>query len=165
VSDSAIKDFQIYSSEFIRSIEKMEAAGLPLFMTGSYIGTDMQMTGDTILQAKVKAILHFKHRSDHAVRNGHLYATDIARPDFTGSYTFNTTDNSPVYAAEAPDAIEPADKVSFTAFRYSENNTSAAMIYRGKPRIVVMGFPFETIISVEERDELMKLVLNFLKDK
>ena len=165
VSDSARKDFQIYTPEFIRSLEKMKAAGLPLFMSGSYIGTDMQMNGDTILQAKVKAILHFKHRSDHAVRNGHLYSTDIAWPDFTGSYTFNTTGNSPVYAAEAPDAIEPADKGSFTAFRYSENNTSAAVIFRGKPHIVVMGFPFETIISAEERDELMKLVLNFLKEK
>ena len=165
VSDSARKDFQIYTPEFIRSLEKMKAAGLPLFMSGSYIGSDMQITGDTTLQANVKTILHFKHRSDHAVRNGNLYATDIAWPDFTGTISFNTSDKSPVYAAEAPDAIEPADKGSFTAFRYSENNTSAAVIYRGKPRIVVMGFPFETIISAEERDDLMKQVLNFLKDK
>ena len=165
VSDSARKDFQIYTPEFIRSLEKMKAAGLPLFMSGSYIGSDMQITGDTTLQANVKTILHFKHRSDHAVRNGNLYATDIAWPDFTGTITFNTSDKSPVYAAEAPDAVEPADKGSFTAFRYSENNTSAAVIYRGKPRIVVMGFPFETIISAEERDEFMKQILNFLKDK
>ncbi|MGB8357839.1 MAG: xanthan lyase, partial [Bacteroidales bacterium] len=165
VSDSARKDFQIYTPEFIRSLEKMKAVGLPLFMSGSYIGSDMQITGDTTLQANVKTILHFKHRSDHAVRNGNLYATDIAWPDFTGTITFNTSDKSPVYAAEAPDAVEPADKGSFTAFRYSENNTSAAVIYRGKPRIVVMGFPFETIISAEERDEFMKQILNFLKDK
>ncbi|MCK7533366.1 MAG: hypothetical protein MZV63_21205 [Marinilabiliales bacterium] len=56
-----------------------------------------------------------------------------------------------IYAAEAPDAIEPADKASFTAFRYSENNTSAAVMHRGEVRSFVMGFPFETIISQEER--------------
>jgi len=165
VSDSSSKDFQIYAPEFILSLEKMKAAGLPLFISGSYIGTDLQMTGDTAIQSKVKALLHFKHRSDHAVRNGYIYATDIAQPSFTGSYTFNTSDNSSVYAAEAPDAIEPADKESFTAFRYRENNTSAAVMYRGKPGIVVMGFPFETIINALERDELMKELLNFLKDK
>ncbi len=143
----------------------MAAAGMPVFMSGSYTGTDLQMTGDTVTVARVKKLLHFKHRTDHAVRNGHFYATDMARPAFTGSYTFNTADSPGVYAAEAPDAIEPADKGSLTAFRYSENNTSAAVIYRGKPGTVVLGFPFETIISPEERDELMRQVLNFLIKK
>ena len=165
VSDSTVKDFQIYTPEFIRSLEKMAAAGLPVFMSGSYIGTDLQMTGDTLIAAKVKEILHFKHRTDHAVRIGHIYATDIARPAFTGSYVFNTDESAPVYAAEAPDAIEGADKGSYTAFRYTENNTSAAVIYRGKPGTVVLGFPFETIISPEQRDSLMQQVLNFLTSK
>jgi hypothetical protein len=164
-SDSARKDFQIYTPEFIRTLEKMATAGIPLFISGSYIGTDLQMAGDTLITAKVKEILHFKHRTDHAVRKGNLYATDIVRPAFTGSYVFNTADNSSVCAAYAPDAIEPADKGSFTAFRYTENNTSAGVIYRGKPGTVVLGFPFETIISPEERDELMKQVLNFLTAK
>jgi hypothetical protein len=164
-SDSSRKDFQIYTPEFIQTLEKMAAAGLPVFMSGSYTGTDLQMTGDTITEARVKKVLHFKHRTDHAVRKGHLYATDMAYPAFTGGYTFNTADSPGAYAAEAPDAIEPADKGSLTVFRYSENNTSAGVIYRGKPGTVVLGFPFETIISPEERDELMRQVLNFLTKK
>jgi hypothetical protein len=35
----------------------------------------------------------------------------------------------------------------------------------GKPGTVVLGFPFETISSPEERDELMRQVLNFLIKK
>jgi hypothetical protein len=128
-SDSSRKDFQIYTPEFIQTLERIATAGMPVFMSGSYPGTDLQMTGDTITMAMVKKILHFKHRTDHAVRNGHFYSTDMARPAFTGSYTFNTAGSSGVYAAEAPDAVEPADKGSLTAFRYSENNTSAAVIY------------------------------------
>ncbi len=164
-ADSSTKDFQIYTPEFIHALEKMTASGVPVFMSGAYTGTDLQMTGDTLMAARVKKVLHFKHRTDHAVRNGHLYATDMANPAFTGGYTFNTSDSAGTYAAEAPDAIEPADKGSITAFRYSENNTSAAVIYRGTPGTVVLGFPFETIISPEERDELMRQVLNFLTKK
>ena len=77
----------------------------------------------------------------------------------------DAADNPDIYAAEAPDAIEPADKGSITAFRYSENNTSAAVIYRGVPGTVVLGFPFETIISSDERDAFMRQVLNFLTKK
>jgi hypothetical protein len=164
-ADSSTKDFQIYTPEFIHALEKMTAAGVPVFMSGAYTGTDLQMTGDTLMAARVMKVLHFKHRTDHAVRTGHLYATDMARLAFTGGYTFNTSDSAGTYAAEAPDAIEPADKGSVTAFRYSENNTSAVVIYRGTPGTVVLGFPFETIISPEERDELMRQVLNFLTKK
>jgi len=131
-------------------------------MSGSYTGTDLQLTGDSLTASRVQKVLHFKPRTGHAVRNGQLYATDIAHPEFTGGYTFNTADSPVIYAAEAPDAIEPADKGSLTAFRYTENNTSAAVIYTGKPGTVVLGFPFETISSPEERDELMSQVLNFL---
>lgn len=164
-SDTSRKDFRIYTPEFILTLEKMAAAGVPVFMSGSYTGTDLQMTGDTLVMASVKKVLHFKPRTGHAVRNGQFYATDITHPAFTGDYTFNTADSPGAYAAEAPDAIEPADKGSLTAFRYTENNTSAAVIYRGKPGTVVLGFPFETISSPAERDELMKQVLNFLTKK
>jgi hypothetical protein len=178
-ADSAIKDFQIYTPAFINALEKMTSAGVPLLMSGSYTGTDLQMTGDSLTVARVNKILHFKHRTGHAVRNGHFYATDMAGKTFTGSYSFNTADRagscsaeSPdtadipgIYAAEAPDAIEAADKGSITAFRYSENNTSAAVMYRGTPGTVVFGFPFETITQPAERDAIMRQVLNFLIKK
>lgn len=156
------KDFQIYTPEFLRSLERMKEASLPVFMSGAYPGTDLVMLADTAAAARVMKTLHFKPRTDHAVTTGRLYATDIAGPDFAGSYSFNTGAVDNIYAAEAPDAIEPADKLSSTAFRYTENNTSAAVMHRGEVRSFVMGFPFETIISQEERDELMKQVLNFL---
>jgi hypothetical protein len=163
--DSSRKDFEIYTPGFMNALEKMTASGVPIFMSGSYIGTDLQIAGDSMTVARVKKMLHFNHRTDHAVRSGHFYATDIANQAFTGGYTFNTADSPGIYAAEAPDAIEPADKGSITAFRYSENNTSAAVIYRGVPGTVVLGFPFETIISSDERDAFMRQVLNFLIKK
>jgi hypothetical protein len=163
--DSIRKDFQIYTPEFIQSLEKMAHDSLPVFISGSYTGTDLLATGDTTLIAGVKEILHFKPRTGHAVRNGSFYATDIVGPDLTGTYAFNTDQSSSIYAVQAPDAIEPADRESLTAFRYSENNTSAAVLHGGRQRTLVMGFPFETIVSSDGRDELMRQILDFLQKK
>lgn len=160
--DQGKKDFQIYTPEFLRSLERLKEAAVPVFFSGAYTGTDLVMLADTAAASTVMKTLHFKPRTDHAVRTGKLYATDIAGPDFTGSFSFNTGLTDEIYATEAPDAIEPADRESSTAFRYTENNTSAAVMHRGKVRSFVMGFPFETIISQEERDSLMKQVLSFL---
>ena len=101
-------------------------------------------------------------RTGHAVRTGSVAATDKAAPVFSGRFEFNAGISDKIYAAEAPDAIEPADKQSVTAFRYLENNTSAAVMYPGDARTFVMGFPFETIISRKDRDDLMKQILDFL---
>ena len=156
------KDFRIYTPEFLKSLQKLSEASVPVFMSGAYTGTDLVITSDSTTTSTVGKLLHFKPRTDHAVKTGELYATDYSHPDFDGRYTFNTGDIDSIYAAEAPDAIEPADSISYTLFRYSENNTSAAVAGKGVVRSVVMGFPFEIILSQQERDKLMKQVLDFL---
>ena len=135
------------------------------FMSGAYVGTDLTIAADSTVTAKVMQLLHLKPRTGHAVRTGEFYATDIAGPDLSGKYSFNTGSDTGIYAAESPDAIEPADKRSQTAFRYSENNTSAAVMHRGEVRSVVSGFPFETLLLQEERDRLMKQILDFILKK
>ena len=159
------KEFRIYTPEFLRALERMEKASVPLFMSGSYPGTDLLMAADTALNSKIKKLLHFVPRTGHAVRTGGVAATDIAAPDFTGKIDFNAGNTDLIYAAEAPDAIEPSGRQAFTAFRYRENNTSAAVMHRGEVRSFVMGFPFETILLQEERDALMKQILDFLLKK
>ncbi|MDM8001343.1 MAG: hypothetical protein QUS66_00305 [Bacteroidota bacterium] len=159
------KDFRIYTPEFIRALERMREGSVPVFMSGSYPGTDLVMAADTALASKVKKLLHFAPRTGHAVRTGGMSATDIAAPDFTGKIDFNTGISDMIYAAESPDAIEPYGRQSSTAFRYRENNTSAAVMYSGEVRSFVMGFPFETILLQGERDILMKQILDFLLKK
>ena len=46
--------------------------------------------------------------------------------------------------------------------RYKENNTSAAIGFKGDYRIVVFGFPFETILKEDTQIAVMKSVLNYL---
>ncbi len=71
-------EFRIYSPGFMRSLEKLRDAAVPVFASGAYIGTDLVMLDDTAVALRVMKILHFKPRTDHAVKNGKLYATDAA---------------------------------------------------------------------------------------
>ena len=161
--DTAKLDYSIYTPGLIKKLSEADASGVSVLMSGSYLGTDLQVQNDTVLLKDVKEYLHFKPRTGHAVRNGGFYSTDIASPFFKCKTEFNTSiKRGDIYAAESPDAIEPADKSALTAFRYSENNTSAGVIHSGKNRTVVLGFPFETIIDEPERNALMKQILKFL---
>lgn len=45
--------------------------------------------------------------------------------------------------------------------RYAENNLSAGIAYHGAYKTVVLGFPFETIRTEKERNELMHNILQF----
>jgi hypothetical protein len=105
---------------------------------------------------------HFLPRTGHAVRVGEIYATDYAKPVYSGIYNFNTGYSPSVYTVEAPDAIEPAGKGALTAFRYTENNASAGVAFRGTYNTFILGFPFESIADEKQRKLLMNQVLKFL---
>lgn len=162
--DSSRIDFKIYTPEFMKRISSLTASGAGLFVTGSYVGTDQLAAGDSTAIKFAAKTLHFLPRTGHAVRTGYVYATDYAKPSFTGRIDFNTGYSDKIYAAEAPDAIEPSGNGAKCTFRYSESNASAGISFIGEYRTVVMGFPFETITDEGERDMLMKQVLKFLEE-
>lgn len=162
VYDSTKIDFSIYTPEFVSRIDDITEAGVPLFMSGSYVGTDLAMASDTAVMRQVGRHLHFKFRTGHAVKKGSFYSTDRAAGVISVRSEFNTSDRRDIYTVEAPDAIEPYDKTSLTAIRYSENNTSAGVFGTVKNRTAVLGFPFETVVSEEDRNQIMKYILDFL---
>jgi carbamoylphosphate synthase large subunit len=63
---------------------------------------------------------------------------------------------------EAPDALYPFDG-SETIFRYSENYFSAGIGYKKDYGVIVLGFPFETILKDSDRDRLMNLMLKYFE--
>jgi len=134
-------------------------------MSGAYVGSDQYSQGDSTAIKFAEQTLHFLPRTGHAVRTGEVYATDYAKPDFAGNYSFNTGYSSSVYQVEAPDAIEPAGKGAICSFRYKENNASAGVAFKGDYNTLILGFPFETIISEKQRELLMIQILKFLNNK
>ena len=80
---------------------------------------------------------------------------------FSGEYRYATERNDTVYHVESADALEPADGAS-VCMRYKENGKGAAVVYDGKCRTVVCGFPIETVGPESERTELMRQMMEFL---
>ncbi|MBN2570573.1 MAG: hypothetical protein JXA68_00475, partial [Ignavibacteriales bacterium] len=99
--------------------------------------------------------------TNYASKTGNVYSVETAFIDYGKTAEFNTTLNDKIYCVEAPDGINPV-KESKTLLRYSENNISAAVGYKDKYGIVVFGFPFETIIDLNERNIMMKSIIDFL---
>jgi len=163
--DTTKIDFMIYTPEFMDRIKELTGEGKGIFMSGSYIGSDLLIPGDSTAIKFAGEYLHFKYRTDHAVRTGNFYATDYARPAFSGNFHFNTDLAAQVYQVEAPDAVEPAGKGAVCAFRYSENNSSAGVIYNGKNKCVILGLPFETVQDDLHRNLLMKQILDYLNSE
>lgn len=162
-NDTSKVDFTIYTPEFMKTIKKLTQAGTNILLSGAYVGTDLLPAGDSTALKFAGEFLHFKPRTGHAVKKGEAYATDYAKPVFTGNLSFNTAFSEHIYSVEAPDAIEPSGKGAICAFRYAENNSSAGVIYRGSYKTVILGFPFETILAEKDRNLFMKQIMNFFE--
>ncbi|HQH25233.1 MAG TPA: N-acetylmuramoyl-L-alanine amidase [Bacteroidales bacterium] len=160
--DTSRMRFRIYTPEFMSRIKELTGSGTSLFMSGSYVGSDLLGYNDSTAVKFAAEYLRFMPRTSHAARTGKAYATDYAKPFFSGLFRFNTDLSGRIYQVEAPDAIEPHGKDALCAFRYSESNASAGVMSDGKYRTVILSFPFETITSEKERTSLMKQILEFL---
>ena len=157
------KMFKVFDADIQKKIAEITNQGGNVFASGAYIGSDHILNEDSTVRNFCRDVLHFKWRTNHAVTSGNLYATDMVKRYFEGKWNFNTSYHPTIYKVEAPDAIEPAGEGADSAFRYSENNTSAGTVYSGKYKTVIIGFPFETIIDNDERNELMRQILNFFE--
>ncbi len=156
-------DFKIYTQGLMARLKELAERATPVFMSGAYVGSEMQELNDTLAQQFAAEVLHFKWRTNHAVNSGEVKSTDIALDYFKSDFVFNAQYHPDIYTVEAPDAIEPVGKNAQTAFIYTQNSTSAGIIHDGVYKSVVLGFPFETITEQSNRDELMKEILEFFK--
>lgn len=135
-----------------------------IFISGAYLASDLWDTDNK--QAEdidfATNVLKYKWRVGRAAVDGKVKSVQSPFQSLSGKYEYYSKLNSESYAAESPDAIEPVGANSHTIFRYSENNLSAGVAYEGKYKTLILGFPFETIKSEEERNKLMKGVLSFM---
>ncbi len=158
------EEYRIYTPGMMDKLRELTENGQSVFISGAYVGSDIQLTNDSIANDFAASVLRFKWRSNHATKGGSVYSTDYAKPVFELQLKFNTEYHPDIYTVEAPDAIEPVGSRSVTAFRYAENNASAGIMHADKYKTVILGFPFETIVNPSERDALMKKILKFFTD-
>jgi hypothetical protein len=156
-------EFHTFPDSLQKRISTFCKSGGNLFVTGAYVGTDLFQTApiDSVDIKFALGTLKYFHRTNYAVKNGDVIVTDSTFKTFIADFQFNTSYNPNIYTVEAPDAIEPADSLAHTIFRYKENNMSAAVAYDGPYKVVIFGFPFETILNEESRIRIMRAIFDF----
>lgn len=81
-------------------------------------------------------------------------------------YTYSNTLNPEQYIVERPDAILPTSNADESAIflRFSDTDTAAGLLIRnGKSRRAVMSVPFESLTDTNQRNLLMKEILEWIE--
>ena len=166
-------DFKTFPKPLQQAITTYCQAGGRIFVSGSYVGTDLWQNpiakADKEDIAFARKILKYQWRNDKASTEGEITTVVSPLTDKRLRMEYFNRPNEQSYVVESPDAIAPADPCAYTAFRYPENNKSAGVVFGGNEtdrwRTVVLGFPFEAVKGEAQRDELMKMVMEYLRNK
>lgn len=156
------KDFTLFTPEMRNSISEFASGERArLFFSGAYIGTDLELTGDTLARHFASEVLHYRLMTNHASKSGCVYPVNAVKGDFSKEFRFVQDYNPSIYKVESPDAIEPKGEGAKVLFRYKGDNKTAGVCYNGKYQSVILGFPFETITTGEQRDVFMGEILKY----
>ena len=158
--------FSLFTPGMLRQLKQSANEGIPLFLSGAYIGSDMHLLKDSLAIKAAREWLHFAWRSDHADRGGRIVGTAIPGIFPQADFWYNSGQVSNPYSVESPDAIEAYGDNAYTILRYENSQRSAAVAFAGKEhKTVVFGFPFESIVEERMRIECMKNLLSFLMSR
>ena len=154
------KDFSLFTPQMRKAIEGYASTdGAKLFVSGAYVGTDLKLCGDTLAPKFAGDVLHYRMMTNHASRSGGVYPVHAMNEFFPTAYSFVQGYHPTIYKVESPDAIEPKGDGAKVLFRYKSDNKTAGVCFSGKYQTVVLGFPFETITTEQERADLMGQIL------
>jgi hypothetical protein len=158
------KSFKAFPYNIQQQIKKYTERGGNLFISGAYVGQDLFQNRDAKHTdvAFGRTILKMEWVDSYASGNGVVYTAAKNNNLFPAVIHFNTSLHSRFYRVSSADAINPVNG-SRTLFRYQENQFSAGIALNDKYKLIVLGFPFETILSGSQRDHLMQAVLNYFK--
>lgn len=157
--------FKTFSTGMQDAIAAYCRQGGNFFVSGAYVASDLWDNRWAPSQESDRKfateVLKYRWRTGQAAVTGEVksVASPWSRPQ--AHYSFHQELNGDCYVVESPDALEPADKQAYTILRYAENNLSAGVAYQGDYKTVVLGFPFETLRTEAEREQLMRYILDF----
>lgn len=158
-------EFKTFSKPMQDAIAAYCNQGGNILISGAYVGTDLWDNRLAPAQDEDKKfateVLKYKWRVGQAATMGKVKSVTSPFSTFSGNYAYYNELNPDSYVVESPDAIEPATKEAYTIMRYSENNLSAGVAYQGRYKTCVLGFPFESLRTAIEREQLMNDILTF----
>lgn len=158
--------YELFSENLRNFLTEYTKTGGSVMISGAHIATDVwdSVNNDKGVQEFVKNTLKYFWRTNFASKTGEVKSVQSLY-NFQGEFSFQTIPNSQSYSAEAPDGIEPSGTGAWTIMRYSDNNISAAVAYKGDYKTVSLGFPIETLKSEEQIDSIVEQIVNFFESK
>lgn len=161
--------FKTFTQGIRKALSSYCNGGGNVLVSGAYVATDLW--DNRLAPSKeedrrfAEEVLKYRWRTGQAAVEGRVKGVASPYNLALGEYTYFNELNDQCYVVESPDAIEPAAKGAYTIMRYSENNLSAGVAYRGDDyKTCVLGFPIEALRTQAERSQLIKSVLNFFND-
>ena len=144
-------------------------AGGALLITGAYAISDLYDSATAEDIAFAEEVLHatyggYDTLAQRAVTPITLSLKRRSTSCLIGEVAFNTELNGDIYAVDAAEVISPVGEGAHTILLY-DSDTSAAVAYAGSHRVIVVGFPFETIVDGESRNRMMAKSLEYLLSK
>ena len=158
--------YKLLSPALMQVVENATKTGANVLLTGAYVASDVfdHQSPNADEVAFAKNVMGYAWGGNQASCTGEVYTITTAVKQIPG-YTdikYNTELSNKVYCVESPNSIFASDKLGMPFMRYTENNRNAGIVSRREGyRTAVLGFPFETIVSREVRDLLMKQILDF----
>lgn len=152
--------YTIYPADLQQLLINYTKTNGKIIITGAYVGSDITQKKDKTEMLFAQNTLKYKLRVPQASVNTKtvdVFSSKKRQQEFV----CHTQPNPTQYAVQQVDAIQPTDKNSSVLLRYTENNTAAAIGYKGKYKTIISGFPFEALTTATQQLELMRLFLNY----
>lgn len=150
---SSNRNYKTFSGEMQLLLRDYTMSGGSLFVSGSYLGSDMN------------ANIQERSFTQEVLKYGYAYSIlDKNISKLTGlgrNFIIPRYLNELYYAVTQPEVLIPMGE-AFPALAYQELNHAAAVAYKGNYNTFVMGFPFESITTEEDRMAIMASILHFL---
>jgi len=163
--DKGIVLYEAFPRAFRSVIENYLFQGGKMFISGAYVCTDL-FEGDTVDSSGIwfaRDVLGMDWGTNFGSRSGRVFVDDSLFATYALEFSFNSEFNTQIYKVEAPDAIIPFKKEASSILRYYDNHFCAGIVYRKNYKVVIFGFPFETIIGQDIRDKVMAAVFRYLE--
>ena len=160
---------ETFSAAEQAAVSNFLTAGNCLFASGTEIGWDLQYSGTSADKAFCSNVLKtaFVSAGDDA-GTGSVSTKSAGIFDGVGAIAFDYAGTGTTYKASYPDILKVAGSpASVTALVYGASSAGtnvAALAASNAYRLIVMGFPFETIYSAGVRTGLMARTISFFGD-
>ena len=148
--------YKSFSPSLMNRLQNYAVQGGRLFVSGSYLGSDMQTTEE-------KAFLANTLKVAYAPNDSIAPTADVEGLGLKFNY-YNTL-NETHYAATHPEILQPATDHAICAMQYESGACAAVAFKSGNGSTFTMGFPFECIKDERLRSQLMAGILKYLTEE